>query len=667
MPDDKQWLLDTFRDITKTVVDDTDTVEEHASTLYERYTANDFEGALSFLEEMEDEYGASYGSLKTYFENILDDDLIQTQDDRSTEKTIDSADRRALMAKMSQVPDKKVVGKVQAPASQRSLNRLSQDIYKKHNKLSFFISPTTTISGEVRQRLKQNKESLDLLRVCEPTENDNGEFAFIHFGEKKGKKQEIDKLTGDFYSYKFIANDKEYVVFSQNEIDTGRVDITGTVFSLDDATTVGENRKLSKSTDVIFCHSSDPAIEPLTDGEIADIKPEIDHDWLAKRFFGGWRQPPLYEKMIMAMMVVKDENSYPSHLIQIGEPGTGKSYMMEALMTSMDERQDMMRGEQSTIKGMIPSFSQEPPDPGYLAKCHRVGCVDEFFNLLDDTQTKAEKQKVFRKLLTLLEHRPSNATSGNGNISVQLESTMIASTNSANGVDDVVQMAQELDEAFLSRCIVYQFTENHKQFIESRKSTVKKLASKEGGENALFPDLDDLFVSLVDTLRERVSLLDQIDFDRTDSIKEDLKHIVPHQLHDVYRARYDHHMENILLGVAKLNSLIDDRDEFTIEDKDYDEMRSIMEFILQSWKPNPSKNIEALSPEARLAYMRRSEADLFRLVEKQSKMTMDQIVRYTDDDHIEAKAEKLVEVGLLKEIESGGDTYLAPHWYSYGD
>lgn len=669
MPSDREWLLSKFREKLRAHFSGEEAVEERVGKLYDLYNSDEFTEAAEYCQELQDEYDINLKKITTYLKNIGNQDLIETKDDFDASTSINGGDKKALMGRMKAIESDEVVGKVTAEANQQSLELLSEDIYGKHGKLAFFISPSTTIDGEVRQKIRKNKESIDLLKVVEsPKEAKSHEF--VHFGKTAGKKTVIDKLSGNFYMYQFIANSQEYVVFSQEEINTGRVSITGTVFELDDATKIGDNRKVTKSTNVIFAHGSDPAIKPLTGMEIDRLKDKANHDWFARHLLGEFRHPELFEKILIATTLVKDENSHPSHIIMIGQPGTGKTGIMESMRRSLDERQDMMRGEQSTIKGVVPSFSQEPPDPGYLAKCHRVGTIDEFFNLLDNVADATEKERLFRKMLTLLEHKPSNASSGNGSISVELESTMIAGTNPSNGVDDIIQMSNELDEAFMSRCLLYQFTESHVDWIEKRKPKMKQKKSKVGGEEGLYPDKDDEFISFVDTMREETTLMTQVDFMRVAEIKEELESLVPNRLYkDVYRPRYDKHMENILIGIAKYNSMIESREEICIKDDDYEDMKTIMEFVLQSWKQNPTRNIEALSTEAQVAYLSPDKADLYNLVDRQNKLTRDQIESYTDDDLAIPKVNQLIEQGLLKEVNIDGseDSYVVPQWFSYGD
>ena len=531
-----------------------------------------------------DEWGMELMQVRRMASSMEDGDLVKTADDAADADNISAGKKQALKMQIKAQPGKENLVYTDEAISNGDRRKLVDDVYRDERKLAFIISNQESWEGRISLQLSRNRERFNLSRIYSTT-GESAEIKVQHFGENKGGNKgtvQIEKHSHGFYQYKFVSDDdREYIVLSDDKLDPQRCRIQGTKVSISDYKTLGESRKIPVDQEVIFMHSMEPAIEPLSGTELDGVREGIDHDYLAKHVFGEFRHPEWYEKMMFAVLAVKNDNGYPSHLMQMAEPGTAKSTILESISDIMAESHKPFTGTTSTVKGLVPSFSENPPDEGYLMRCDRVAPIDEKFNLLSNTvqNSNSRMQDAFRPMLDLLEHSDREFSSGNGSISGRCEATVIAMGNPSYGFNSIYDALEndKIDEAYLSRFLLYDQLDSHIDFINERKS---KFSS--GDDQQYMPERSDEFVSLMDTMR--MTQVDGVEHEKVQAIKEELMDVVPSVFRTTFRARYEHHIQNLVCGMAKHRYLVGDKDEsLKPQPEDYEMAKEIIETLVSSW------------------------------------------------------------------------------------
>jgi len=638
-------------------------MEELEERIYIAIQKEDWDHVEKEMREIEDEHGFDLSEQKQFLEEIRNPTTLETVDEPEITTSASEKTKHLITKQVKDSDSDELLRRTNEQIGIEEMFNLQEGIYRDTGKKAFIISQQREWDGRVSVELASTKKKFELMTVYEGKEG-NG-LKFKHFGQSnpnKGLKKK-DSFSHSFYQYKFVADNQEYLALSTEKLDTVRCKLKGTHVSINDYKTVGESRKLPVNQDIIFVHSVDPAIEVMSDEELGEYRDGLTHDDLAKSLLGEWRQPKWFEKLSIADILVNDENGFPSHIIRAGPPGTGKSKWVESVVRSLDEGQkEPFTGSGSTVKGLVPSFKESPPEEGYLLKTQRVAGVDEKMDLLSNSvQQNNEAQKdVFRPLLNLLTHDTRNFESGNGSIKGEMGSVMWSAGNmDAYGISDMKDLAEKIDDAYLSRCIVYSETDSHIAWIDDRKAEIKQLMQEEGlTEDDLFPEPDDEFISMVDTMREKHKA--RTDFKEIQEIRKELYDLVPGYMKEKYRARYEHHMTNIVSGIVKYNYLVEDRDSFEARPEDYEEMKHIFETVISSWG---SVNMKELSEEARKRSLTPPQRRVFNAIEDEPGITTKQLADLDGVTGLAKAIKKLRSSELVVAVRRDDDKrILYPYW-----
>ena len=607
-------------------------------------------------EEHEQKHELVLEEVKYFVDKLDDNDFVKSKESDEVQGQLREGKKRALMTQIKAQPGKENLIFTDEPISNIEREILTQEIFEETRKMAFIISKQHSWSGRISLELSRTKERFKLTEVY--AGNDDG-WKYQHFGQSKSKTKglvNIQNHTESFYQYKFIADDKEYILLSDKKLEPMRCTIHGTKVSVNDYKSVGENRKLPVDQEIIFAHSSEPAIEPMDQNVLDEYRQGIDHDFLAQRMFGDFRHPEWYERMVLAIIFVKNDNGYPSHLMQMAEAGTGKSAQLESMTKALDEGKPPFTGTSSTIKGLVPSFKESPPDEGFLMRCDRIAAVDEKFNLLSNTVQNSNSRMVdaFRPMLDLLEHSSREFSSGNGSITGKTEATMFAMGNPCYGVNSIYEALEnnKIDEAYLSRFILYDQLDSHIQFINDRKGETAS-----GDDQDYMPRTDDQFVSLIDTMR--MNYVEGIDHKRIDEIHSELLELVPSVFTTTFKARYKHHIINMVAGMAKYHYLIDNRATLTAKEEDYEEAAEIMETIISSWG---NVNLNDLSYRARVNSLKPSARQFFEAINDEPGILGNELLGRVDTDNAAKHMSNLRQLDLVAELKDDGMKSYYPYW-----
>jgi len=501
MTDDntRQFILDEYE---KAITDRNGRAEKNKDQILEKvYTLlHSEESSWNDVYDLADkhtrEWGLQLSDVMVLANSIEDTDLVQSNEDEEITSNLSNGKKQAIKMQIKAQPGRQNIVRTEEVIANNDRRGLTEEVWNEERKAAFIISKQHSYKGRIALKLSRTKERFNLTSFFAQKDGNGSEIN--HFGEPKSKTKglvQILKHTESFYQYKFVSDDdKEYIVLSDKDIDPQRCTVHGTKINLGDYKTMGENRKLPVDQEIVFMHSMEPAIEPMTETQLKQYRENVDHDFLARKVFGQFHHPEWYEKMMLGILFVKSDNGYPSHLMQKAQPGTAKSTVLESLTISLGENSKPFSGTSSTIKGLVPSFSETPPDEGYLMRANRVACVDEKFNLLSNTvQSGNSRMKdAFRPMLDLLEHSSREFSSGNGSISGKTEATMIAMGNPSYGIKTILDAIEsnKIDEAYLSRFLLYEMLDSHIDYINEYKSDFSK-----GSDQDYMPEQDDEFIS----------------------------------------------------------------------------------------------------------------------------------------------------------------------------
>jgi uncharacterized protein YozE (UPF0346 family) len=316
---------------------------------------------------------------------------------------------------------------------------------------------------------------------------------------------------------------------------------------------------------------------------------------------------------------------------------------------------------------LIPSFRESPPDVGFLCRADRVALIDEFFTFIGNDEAKSGPKtdggNYFGEMKDILEHEEKSAVSGNGRTSVKMSAIAIAVTNPLeyHNLIDVISVAEKVDRAFLSRFLIYQMNEQHINFINENKQVIADV-----GEEESYPKVDYDFVSLFDYINTvRVKGLN---LKKINEIFKSHKEGIPSKLVEVYNARYEHHLTNLVVGCCKYRYIVGEKDSLVIDNNDYVVADEIFSMLLASWAKS---NITTMPFNVRLNSIPINARVIYELIN-----TLDgkrilisdvpSLVNYCSltANVITTLISYLYEVGLLKVIQLNDGTYYAPYWFS---
>jgi len=610
---------------------------------------DDYEGLKQIAEEQEEKHSIDLSEIKDFVETLGDEELISDQSETKVKRELGSGKQHAIQQRIQDMNGDEFLIPIDEPVGIENLFQLQRNIYREEHKKIFPISDQKTWDGRISVELSDTKQDFEVLAIWESKEE---KMYFQHFGEKTPNKgyNKLDSHTQSFFIYKFRADNKEYLVFSHEKLNPMRCKLHGTHFKLNDWKEMGENRSLPVNQDIIFVHSVEPAIEELTEEQLEEMKHDKDHDWFATNLLGQYRHPEWFEEMVIALLSQGDDFGYPSPLFWQAPTGTGTSAFLESVTTAFDEKEGVQTGSAGTVKALVPSFKDSPPDEGFLLRTQRIAVVDEMYNLLSNVvdNGNSSMEDVFRSMQDILEHKERKFASGNGSIRAKPQSTMIAVANPSYGISNMLQAFDKLSTPFMARMITYEQTQNHIDFVDERKAEFGGVPEEE-----MQPQRNDTFIALMDNLRDNIRV--SMDGKRVKEIQDSVEELVPASVIRVYRSRYDHHIRNLVAGLAKYHTIVDARDEFEVREKDYKKAEKILSIVVASWSSNV--DMEDMNIASRPHYLEHEQ----RLVYEEICDNPQGIKASSINVNVDSISWCLTELSKLDLIQKEDNTYY-PYW-----
>ncbi len=565
--------------------------------------------------------------------------------------------------------NKKIL-KVKDGLSYDECKLIAQDIVNhfdgEQDTFPFIVSNNITLSGRILQGSPSGFNQI-LMSISKKKEKSIVRF----IGESHPLNSEKFELP--MYMYQMLVKDdvtnndmQYYNILSRDRLPLEEVEIKGMAMPIKDTLKVGNTSVIDINTNTIFVISYSKVLKSIDDSEYLTILKNYDsHDKLYQEVFSILRQPELFEKFLMALLLSsKGAEGYPSHLGLFGPASTGKSKILEAVTGTYNESRVF---ETSTMKGLTPNFGGNRPDVGQFIKCKRYCCVDEFLNML----IKSDKIEEVATLNSLIEHHIGLSVSGKHNESIAAvpTATMWFVSNFKPGrVGNFVELCNKMDVPFLSRFILYNYTDKHIEFIKNREDIVAEAVYAESvrqKKNVTISELigryNPTFIKFTDYLKNRVVLISQKEVNK---IFQEVKQIVPedYKINELYIARSKKHITAIIDGITKYRYVINqiESTEFIATEEDYKLAEDIWYMIVGSWVFDPTR----LPIQQRISALTEKEMIVYLTIKKNQNLNLYDIEAISKvpphgalNNLLDYKLIKLVEMGKSK-------TYVT---YDYSD
>lgn len=482
------------------------------------------------------------------------------------------------------------------PFNYKQLTKLSNGVFEKTGLANFFISSEKTVYGNITAEMFEGRsQEIPVITVIEEKKNsDTGERqrSVKLFGQKVNNPgtKIIKEVLMSFYFYRFITEEgKDISLVSTEKKEVGDYVVTGVETKCNDYKSLTESARIMTKLPFLFAQNIRNRIIEFDSHEQFKIRLKqldvrkdtlFDYPFTTSKRNKRWKllQPNWYKWLIWSWLIHEKKgmmNTYPLHLLILGEAASGKSVLLNSLHAKSKETKDIFAGASSTLKSLVPSFKNNPAKIGYLAESNRFAFCDEFLRCLINTRTTSEgnqREEGVGIMNDLLEHQKREVGSGICGVNVNMKARILAMSNPIRGVDNLNKLLNSYDESFLSRWLIYYQTDEHVNMIKRSNDSELKLHDYNINNND--------WVSILDYLQSFSAKYDM-------KIMEDVYNSVTKTLNENtakhYSTRHKHHMECLLDGIIKTRCLMESDMEFFAKEEDYIILKEVWMNIIRSW------------------------------------------------------------------------------------
>lgn len=355
----------------------------------------------------------------------------------------------------------------------------------------FFLAHSNDIISGKPQLVEQVMKRIPLVKEVRKIKNtDVGRIVsrkILMFDENYDKRYdgyENEVFAEDFYMYRIVENGKEFYVLTKELLPNEVCKLRGMLIEFSDHAEITRSMKLKSLSRIFILESFEPSVEILSKEELvkrckeAGITKEVWMKHLAKHPIGTYnRFPEEAEELKSACILWGKTEGWTSHVGIMGNPGTKKTMgWVETTAYKFSDDPEIVEGADSRIKGLSPSFKEKPANIGYLAKCNRMGWVDEIGKMVEAEINKHQTNinNVLGELNFLLEHKLRVVGSGNDNdCKVQATAKFMFPTNPVGGRRTIGEHVGIIDPTTMSRMIWWVQDEEEQKFVFSEKGVVK--------------------------------------------------------------------------------------------------------------------------------------------------------------------------------------------------
>lgn len=563
--------------------------------------------------------------------------------------------------------------------SYKQVRKLTNGVYKETGLIKFYISKEKIFHGKIIAEIYEHPQKIPIATLCHSKKKHDGTtkplLKYISlFGEKieKGKYISTKEILSPFYVYRFISDqNRDYMILSTTRLNIGDFIVTGMVCQVDDYRTLTDSSKLPTKLPFIFAHTVKNRIIKFKNHQ--EFEKKLKHLSINKdRIFNFpfsmkdnsdgktyvLKHPIWFKWLIWSWLTHAPKgmfNSYPMHLLVVGESGTGKSYMLNVLHKKSKETRDIFSGSQSTLRNLVPSFKYKPAQLGYLAESNRFAFLDEFFRCVTRTRTSNEgnqREETFATMNDLLEHQKREAGSGVSRVNVNMTARAFATSNPFKGKKSMEDLLMTINLSFMSRLLTYiqKDESDHVKMIQNSK--------KKDLEEYKFKLSSNDWIAILDYLH---SFNAEYDDDIIDEIFDSPKSILSTLLRKHYDARHRHHIECLMDGIVKARCLFEMDISFIANKEDYKILEDVWDKIISSWID--ANRIKDLPKDKRIRYLPENSQWIYNEISRVKRPSTRLEVQ---DTALKAMSKRefrdayiiLIDNGLIRET----DEMVTPYW-----
>jgi hypothetical protein len=497
----------------------------------------------------------------------------------------------------------------------------------------FLAHSRDTIEGKP-QLASQTQIPLPLIKeIVEKVDDKNDEnkevnlYKYVFFDEKvdgRSKGYQRDSFSLDFRLYYLIdADDKPYWLFSQEKLPFGTCTFKGMIVEAEHLGELNKSFKLPTKSRVFFVKEFEPAVKILSKEKIVEFtktREMTEKDWIDTLDYhknGNFnRFVPERNALRSAFILSGLRDGYPLHIQVWGNPGTNKSKGdLETLDYKFHENPNILGGGNSRIKMLTPSFKEKPANLGYLAKCERIGMVDEVGKMIEFELNKHQTsiQNILGDCNLLYDHDEQVVGSGNDNEArVKSTAKYIMVSNPVSSKQTIYAHVGMVDPTNMSRNIIWVIDREEQDFIFSGKAIertsphtltniyTEKLRvdiTNKQKNNPIFLYVGgkltsrEEFLTLFDTCN---SFTCEVDETLVRKLFEEITFLAREPMKSsVWKPRGEHHVYLLVDGLCKHRCLFKDYDAtFTPKPEDYDLAERILVRMVKSWDTDLSPKKE---------------------------------------------------------------------------
>lgn len=449
---------------------------------------------------------------------------------------------------------------------------------------------------------------------------------FYFFDENFDKRyngSQLDAFALDFRMYRVISEDaKEYYLMSQEELPNQVCTFKGMLVELDDFAEMSRSMKINSLSRIFFVKDYEASIKVLTPEQLIkytknrEISEKDWLDFLAFHEIGTSNRFPFEAEMLRSSHLLSSKvDKIPQHLGIMGPAGTRKSMgYIETIAHKFSDTPHIIEGANSRIKGLTPSFAVKPANLGYLAKCERIGWIDELGKMVEAESNKHQSntKNILGELNALLDNKVREVSSGNDNTcSVQATAKFIFVLNPISGKVTLGDHVGLMDPTTMSRILWWVQDEDEQKFVigsdgvskippTQSQAYTKGIITVSMGIN----DKNDILLGKgwgrIDSREEFLTMFDTcqsflcgIDDAKVQELSTTITQLAREPMKSVWKPRGEHHVRLLIDGLTKHRCLFRDYDEtFEVKDEDYDLAERILIRMVKGWDTDLSTKRE---------------------------------------------------------------------------
>lgn len=584
-------------------------IQERDKDRYEELLKLKEEDPEKFEIEIEGEIeGEKEANKKEKTKNQYEDKLSPIEE-ISKEKNIELEDLKDL----ADMADKNKICYLSNEYDMEYNLKLIEAISTIKDKLIFIINKNKRLKGKIINKLFEYQKEFPLcVKAIKFSGGKEINKIFLINEIFSPYKWKIEKkVECEFFIYQFLSNNREYILFSEDELDFQEYDIEGMILKIVDNILIGSSSKIGSKLPMLFVNkakskiikykSYKKLIEACKKLKLTDDKFK---SFLFSRKNGySYRHPAYFENLILAFLFSAPygDDPFNLHLLIIAIEGTGKSFIIEELHNKLNEDEPIIEGSASTIKSLIPSFKGNIPKAGAFIKSNRICPVDEFLKLL--VRVKAEEREEQLSFLnSLLEMKERSYASGNCSMKAKATAKFMGVTNAIFGTKSFPALRERIEGSFLSRLLIFYQDKEHIKFIQKG----------EGKEKTKFKMDKNDFISIFDYFQTFRAKYDE---EKIINIFELFKGFLPSDIKNIYTARYKHHINCLIDGLIKARCIFEGDESFEAKSKDYDKLLDIWRRMIVNWDCN--EDIKKLSLKEKWKYLTEAQQYIIELIKKE--------------------------------------------------